>query len=152
MQLCQMIIKRRENNMAKNYDQSKKKKEEFLRTSTLAVYMMGEPDRIFTREELAHQFDTSDREIREKVAELANYVAVISLSKEKGYRVPSFDENTPIEKLVEMAEDIERQVHEFQARCDNLRARMKPLVALRKVIDAELLKRTTTGKEQKDGE
>ena len=134
--------------MAKHYKQGKKDKEEFLRTSALACYMMKEPDRVFTRDELATQFSTGDRQIREKVAELANYVAIISLSKEKGYRVPSFDEDTPLEKLIDMAEDLQHQICENQARCDNLRARMKPLVALREVVNKEILKRTTGGKEQ----
>lgn len=127
----------------KHYDQSKKTKEEFLRTSALATYMMGEPDRVYTRDELATQFSTSDRVIRERVAELANYIAVLSLSKNKGYRVPSFNQETPTEKLVEMLEDLEHQIHEFQARCDNLKARMMPLVALSEVLKKELLNRTT---------
>jgi len=122
----------------KHYDQSQKAKEEFLRTSALACYMKGEPDRVYTREELADAFSTSDRQIRMDVAELANYVPVISLSKKKGYRVLSFDENTPVEKLNEMLEDIDHQINEFKARCDNLKARMKPLVALKKVIEKKL--------------
>ena len=122
----------------KNYDQSKKAKEEFLKKSTVARYMMGDPDKVFTREELAELFEMSDREIRKEVAEMANHVAVLSLSKSKGYRVPSFDENTPIEKLVAMHEELNHQVKEFKSRIDNLKARMKPLVALQKVIEKKL--------------
>ena len=122
----------------KNYDQSKKAKEEFLRTSPLACYMRGEPERVYTREELADAFSTSDRAIRRQVAELANYVPVLSLSNEKGYKVPSFDENTPLEKLQEMHEDIQHQINEFKSRIDNLKARMKPLVALQKVLEKKM--------------
>ena len=122
----------------KNYDQSKKAKEEFLRKSPLACYMRGEPERVYTREELADAFSTSDRAIRRQVAELANYVPVLSLSNEKGYKVPSFDENTPLEKLQEMHEDIQHQINEFKSRIDNLKARMKPLVALQKVLENKM--------------
>lgn len=122
----------------KNYNQSKKAKEDFLRKSPIACYMRGDPKKVYTREELADLFETSDRQIREKVAEMANYLPVLSLSNGKGYRVLSFDDNTPVEDLVKMLDEIQHQINEFKARCDNLKARMKPLVALQKVIEAKL--------------
>lgn len=122
----------------KNYDQSKKAKEEFLRTSPLYGYMKNEPDRVYTKEELQETFDKSNRAIRNDVAELANYVPVISLSNKKGYRVLSFDANTPKEKLAAMLEDVDHQINEHKSRVDNLKARMKPLVAFKKVIEAKL--------------
>lgn len=122
----------------KHYDQSKKAKEEFLRTSKIALIMSNEPERVYTREELAETLGVSDREVRSQVAELANYVAVVSLSKGKGYKVPTFDENTPIEKLQAMHDEIEHQINENRSRIDNLKARMKPLVALQKVIEKKL--------------
>ena len=122
----------------KNYDQSKKAKEDFLEKSQIAQYMMGDPTRIFLREQLALVFNLCDRVVREKVAEIANYLPVLSLSKEKGYRVLSFDENTTVEELVKMLEDLQHQINEFRSRIDNLKARMKPLVALQKVIQKKL--------------
>ena len=122
----------------KNYDQSKKAKEEFLQNSQLAQYMMGDPTRIFLREQLALVFNESDRSIRNKVAEMANYVPVLSLSKDKGYRVLSFNDETPVEELVKMMEETQHQINEFKSRIDNLKARMKPLVALQKVIEKKL--------------
>ena len=122
----------------KNYDQSQKAKKEFLETSQLAQYMMGDPTRIFLREQLTLVFNQSDRQIRKDVAEMANYIPVLSLSKEKGYRVLSFDENTPVEELIKMREEAQHQINEFRSRIDNLKARMKPLVALQKVIEKKL--------------
>lgn len=122
----------------KNYDQSQKAKRDFLEKSPLAQYMMGDPTRIFLREQLALHFETCDRVIREKVAEMANYLPVLSLSKDKGYRVLSFDENTPIEDLIKMNEEVQHQINEFKSRVDNLKARMKPLVALQKVIQSKI--------------
>ena len=118
----------------KNYDQSRKAKEEFLQNSQLAQYMMGDPTRIFLKEQLTLTFNVTDREIRRKVAELANYVPVLSLSKDKGYRVLSFNDDTPVEEL----EEAQHQINEFKSRIDNLKARMKPLVALQKVIEKKL--------------
>ena len=122
----------------KHHSQTNKAKEEYLSKSPIAQYMMGDPSRIFLREQLVLHFELDDRTIREKVAELANYVPVLSLSKEKGYRVLSFDENTPVEELVKMHDEMQHQINEFKSRIDNLKARMKPLVALQKVIEKKL--------------
>lgn len=122
----------------KNYDQSKKAKEEFLEKSPIAQYMMGDPTRIYLREQLALVFNTSDRQIREKVAEMANYIPVLSLSKDKGYRVLSFDDNASVEELIKMHDEAQHQINEFKSRIDNLKARMKPLVAFQKVIEKKL--------------
>lgn len=123
----------------KNYDQSKKAKEKFLEKEPIAQYMMtGDPTQIFLREQLAFVFETSDRNIRLKVAELANYVPVISLSKDKGYRVLSFNDDTPTEVLIKMHDELQHQINENRSRIDNLKARMKPLVALQKVIEKKL--------------
>ena len=122
----------------KNYDQSNQAKEAYLKTSSLYGYMHGEPDRAYTKDELKKTFDKGDRAIRNDLAELANYVPVISLSRKKGYRVLSFDSNTPKEKLVAMLEDVKHQIHEHKSRVTNIKARMKPLVAFKKVIEAKL--------------
>lgn len=122
----------------KHYDQSKSAKEEFLEKSPVAQYMMGNPTRIYLREQLALVFQTGDRQIREKVAEVANYLPILSLSKEKGYRVLSFDENATTEELMKTYEEAQHQINEFKSRIDNLKARMKPLVALQKVIEKKL--------------
>ena len=122
----------------KHYSQTNKAKEDFLQKSEFAQYMMGDPSRIFLREQLVLHFELDDRNIRRKVAELANYVPVLSLSDQKGYRVLSFDENTPIEELVKMHDEMQHQINEFKSRIDNLKARMKPLVALQKVIEKKL--------------
>ena len=122
----------------KHYDQSKDAKEQFLQNSMFAQYMMGDPTQIFLREQLAFVFEISDRDVRKKVAELANYVPVLSLSKEKGYRVLSFNDNTPLEELIKMDEEVMHQIREYQSRIDNLKARMRPLVALHKVIEKKI--------------
>lgn len=131
----------------KHYKQTEKAKQEFLQNSTYAQYMMGDPSKIFLREQLAFVFETSDREVRRKVAELANYVPVLSLSKDKGYRVLSFNDNTPLEELTKMDEEIMHQIREDQSRIDNIKARMKPLVALHKVIEKRLAQQPQETKE-----
>lgn len=123
----------------KNYDQSKKAKEKFLQTSPIAHLMMtGDAKRVFTRDELTTIVGICDRAIRREVAEMANYLPILSLSKEKGYRVLCFNEETTIEDLERMHEELQHQINENKSRIDNLKARMKPLVALQKVIEKKL--------------
>lgn len=122
----------------KRYSQSKKAKEEFFKKSLIALIMSGEPERVFTREELSQELGLSPRETRREVAELANYQAVISLSSKKGYRLLTFNEETPIEKLVEYLELLDQQLKENRSRVTNIKARMKPLIALRSVIEKKI--------------
>lgn len=125
--------------MMKNYDQSKKAKEKFLQTSPIAQMMMtGDPNRVFTREELTTIVGICDRAIRREVAEMANYLPILSLSKDKGYRVLCFNENTTLEELETMHELLQHQINENKSRINELKARMKPLVALQKVIEKKL--------------
>ena len=121
--------------MGKNYNQSKKAKEEFLKGSAIALYMRGDASKVYTREDLAETFNMSDRSIREKVSEIANYLPVIALTDSKGYRILCFNEETTIEEFKEMYEDAQHQINDFKSRIDNLKARMKPLVAFMKVIE-----------------
>ena len=124
--------------MGKNYNQSKKAKEEFLKTSLIALLMCEEPQKIFTKEELCDLLGKPDREIRRDIAELANYVAVVSLSNSKGYRVLQCKDDDSPELLMEYRDLIDHQINDFKSRIDNIRARMKPLVALKCVIEKML--------------
>lgn len=119
----------------KNYNQSKKAKDEFLRKSALACYMKGKQNQLVTKEELQEQFFMTNRALRLKIAEMANYIPVVSLSSNTGYKVVGFDDSTSTEDLVAMYEEIQHQINDFKSRIDNLKARMKPLVALQKVIE-----------------
>ena len=122
----------------KRYSQSKKTKEEFLRTSLIALLMSGEPDRVFTKQELAETLGLGIRAVRENVAELANYQAVIGLSCKKGYRLLTISDITEPKKLAQYLELIDAQIAEHRSRVTNIKARMKPLIALRSVIIKKL--------------
>ena len=121
----------------KRYDQSKKAKEEFMKNNILTL-IMPDPDRSYTREELRHTLDTSDRKLRKEMAELANYQAVISPSSGKGYRLLRITNDTSTKKLKEYLELIEHQVAENRSRVTNINARMKPLIALKVEIEMML--------------
>ena len=122
----------------KRYSQSKKTKEEFLRTSLIALVMSGEPDRVFTKQELAETLGLGIRAVRENVAELANYQAVIGLSCKKGYRLLTISDTTEPKKLAQYLELLDAQIAEHRSRVTNIKARMKPLIALRSVIIKKL--------------
>ena len=125
----------------KKHNQTKKAKEEFLKTSTIALFMRGDSKKVFTREDLSQIFQMNDRSIRAKVAEIANYLPVISLSDSKGYRILCFNEETSMEDMVDMLNDAQHQICELQSRVDNLKARMKPLIAFTKVLQSKIDKK-----------
>lgn len=126
----------------KNYDQTNKAKEKFLNTNTIAQYFRANPNQVFTREELVDTFQMDDRSIRNNVAEMANYLPILSLSKDKGYCYVTFTDETSVEDLVALYERVNHQIKENKSRIDNLKARMKPLVALQKVIEAKVKAKT----------
>lgn len=125
----------------KHYSQTKKAKEEFLRTSIIALIMCGEPDKSFTKEDLANELGQSVRETRRDIAELANYQAVIALSNKKGYRLLTISDDMDEKKLIEYLELCDHQLSEHRSRVANIKARMKPLIALRSVIEKKLAER-----------
>ena len=85
--------------------------------------------------------DLDEREVRKAIAELANYVAVVSLSTSKGYRVLSVKDDTPTEDMVDFLKLIDHQLKDFRSRVTNIKARMKPLIALEAVIRKKLQER-----------
>lgn len=123
----------------KNYDQSNNAKEKFLRTSALAQVMTANLNKSFTKEQLCAAFNRKERVMRKDIAELANYVPVVSLSSVKGYKVVGFTEETTKEEKVELANEVQHQINDLQSRIDELKARMKPLIALQKELEKELL-------------
>lgn len=125
--------------MSKNYDQSKKAKAEFIKSSPLAIYMRGDYTKIFTREELMEVLSVNgERQMREQLSKLANYFPVVATSDRKGYQLLEITDENNIEQLTEISELAQHQINELQCRIDNLKARMKPLVAIQKVIEKKL--------------
>ena len=122
----------------KRYSQSQKAKQTFLQTSLIALLMSGEPDRVFTKQELAEMLGHSLRDTRRDIAELANYQAVIALSSKKGYRLLTISDTTEPKKLAQYLELLDAQLAEHRSRVTNIKARMKPLIALRSVIIKKL--------------
>ena len=122
----------------KRHSQSKKAKENYLRTSIIALLMCTEPKRVFTKEELCGLLSLNNRDVRKEVAELANYVAVIGLSNRKGYQALSIKDDDSEKTLVEFLDLIDHQLKELRSRVTNIKARMKPLVALHAVITKKL--------------
>ena len=125
----------------KRYSQSQKSKETYLKSSIIALLMCAEPERVFSKEELSDLLGLGGRDVRRAVAELANYVAVIALSSRKGYQAISIKDSDPEELLLKFSELIEHQLKELRSRVTNIKARMKPLIALREVIQKKLSER-----------
>lgn len=127
----------------KNYNQSKKTKERFLKESVVYHYMKSKVNG-FTKEEMTIELGLGgERQTREKIAEVANYAPVIALSSTKGYKVLFIDDEFSDEELKAVYDNCQHQINDFQSRIDNLKARMKPLIALQKVIEKKLNKANT---------
>lgn len=70
------------------------------------------------------------------IAELANYAPVISFSSSKGYRLVIIPEKADKRVLQGYLEAIEHTLREHESRIVNIKARMKPLIAAKKDIEA----------------
>lgn len=124
--------------MSKNYNQSKKAKEEFK--SELLDYMLEDKFKVYDKWELAAKYDVTEREIRRRLEEIANYYPVIATSDKKGYAIAVWDENMDNESLIAVHEEIMHQIAEINSRIKNLKARLKPLIANHIVLKDKFIK------------
>lgn len=85
-----------------------------------------------TKQELAKKYNLYERSIRRIIAEISYYFPVISFSSEKGYYIPTVDENTNTKEILE---DLKHTLNEHQSRVNELKRKMKPLIAMIKVVE-----------------
>jgi queuine/archaeosine tRNA-ribosyltransferase len=69
--------------------------------------------------------EITNRRARHKLEELRKYYALISYSSDSGYRIASLDD----------LDEINHTINEFKSRKDEYDLNMKPLIALKKVIE-----------------
>lgn len=122
--------------MAKRYDQSNKAKQEFK--SIVFDYMKEDPTKIYTKQELAVHFGYDIRSIRNCIARVANYYPVIATSNRKGYKLAHWTMEMTADELEEVQEEILHQIAELNSRIKNLKARLKPLVANKVVLERRI--------------
>lgn len=85
-----------------------------------------------TKEELSIKYDLDERTIRRIVQKISYYFPVISFSSVKGYYIPTLDENTNTKEILE---DLQHTINEHQSRINELKRKMKPLIATIKVME-----------------
>ena len=117
-------------------EQTKEAKTKYF--SPLIDLLLSEQPR--TREELAEILNASDREVRNRVAELSMHYPVIATSDRAGYRRAKLIENLNQEQLQEEIEAVEHQLNELKSRVACLKKKMKPLVAWLRVAEKQQVK------------
>ena len=85
-----------------------------------------------TKEELSVKYDLDERTIRRIIAEISYYFPVVSFSSTKGYYIPTLDENA---NTKEISEDLQHTINEHQSRVNELKRKMKPLIATIKAME-----------------
>lgn len=85
-----------------------------------------------TKQELSVKYDLDERTIRRIVQKISYYFPVVSFSSKKGYYIPILDENANTKEILE---DLQHTINEHQSRINELKRKMKPLIATIKVME-----------------
>lgn len=85
-----------------------------------------------TKEELSVKYNLDERTIRRIIAEISCYFPVVSFSSTKGYYIPIVDENTNTNEILE---DLQHALNEHMSRVNELKRKMKPLIATIKEME-----------------
>lgn len=116
----------------KNYTQTKQAKNEFK--SDILAYMLIEPTRVYTKQELMARFGMSERTVRAELERIANYYPIRATASRKGYSIIWWDDSFSEQELENVANELCSQISEIQNRVDCLRARIKPLIANLEIV------------------
>lgn len=110
----------------KDTPQTKKAKEQY-NNPIVSILFANEP---LTKEEIGDKLHvSSDRQIREIIAECSMHYPIIATSNRKGYRRAKDITTLEGEALEAEIEEIEHQINEHKNRIKCLRKKMKPLIA-----------------------
>ena len=125
------------------YSQTEEAKAKF--ESPMLNYMKrvieNDKHHIFTKDELIAALSLTEREVRRQVALIANYYPLFSFSNKKGYCIGSFDDNATTQELSFLYDDCCHAIAELESRVQELKARMKPLIALKEKVKVSIYSR-----------
>lgn len=113
-----------------NIKQTKENKEKFY--SVLVEPLLKET---CNKEDLMITYNYSERAVRLEIQKISMFHPVVSNSSSKGYRIVDVDKAIKENKQDEEIDAINRTINELQARIRNLKKRMKPLIACKKVLE-----------------
>lgn len=85
-----------------------------------------------TKQELSVKYNLDERTIRRIVQEISYYFPVVSFSSAKGYYIPTVDENANTKEILD---DLHHTLNEHQSRVNELKRKMKPLIAMIKEME-----------------
>lgn len=116
--------------------------------SLVLAYLKQNVNKVFTRDELAARFNTSDREMRREIALIAEFYPILSLSRLKGYCLVEWNGDADVNYLNIVRNYLIDQVKEDNNRIKAIKKRMRPLIANIKVLDKIINDKTqANGKE-----
>lgn len=119
----------------KDTPQTKKAKEQY-NNPIVSILFANEP---LTKEEIGDKLHiSSDRQIREIIAECSMHYPVIAVSNKKGYRRAKNIDSLDGDHLLVEIDEVRQQINELKSRVACLKKRMRPLVAWLKVAEKKL--------------
>lgn len=89
------------------------------------------------KDDLKFKYNYSERGIRNEIQRISMFFPVISCSRRKGYRIINVEETIKNNKQQEEINEINLTLHELNCRIKQLKKRMKPLIAAKKVLEKE---------------
>jgi len=122
--------------MSKKVSQSKKAKEEF--SNELLDFNILRSDKVVYKQDLQKMFNISERKVRLQISKISMYYPVISKSCQKGYRLAKPIDTLNKEDLQLEVKEVNHVLKELQSRVIQLKAKMKPLIAWKKVAEKKL--------------
>lgn len=114
--------------MGRKWEQSNENKEKFK--SEVLAYMLLDPKRVYTKQELSAHFEMSERAIRMELERIANFYPVRASAGKKGYSLIQINDDSNFEELMDANAESHFQIKEIEHRIEALKARLKPLIAM----------------------
>ena len=109
-------------------------KQYLLENSTILNTLLLNLNATFTKQELMTISGKNERDVRAEMEQIANYYPVRASAGRKGYDIIGFDSFTKLEELKKVKDEAFDQIRELENRISSLKARLKPLIALTKVV------------------
>lgn len=113
-----------------NIKQTKENKEKF-ESELLEDLLLG----TCFKEDLRSKYNYSERGVRTELQRISMFYPVVSCSRRKGYRIVNVEEAIENKKQQEEINEINLTLHELNCRIKQLKKRMKPLIAAKKVLE-----------------
>ncbi len=126
--------------------QGKKAKEEYDNKYSPLKELMADGE-IHSKNEIKHYLQLpNERQARMALNKMSMFYPVTSFSSRKGYRLidtPKIVERSDSSEMAEVIREINHCINDYECRIKELKKRMKPLIASKKVILVKIAREET---------